>query len=182
MPEGALIDPETPIAARIRWGWVSASIPIHVTSWWSFLKDGAVMLAGQETDPMFIGLPLAITASGLLGWGVGPAITAWWTEDTDRFASLVADVRRVRDGLRTTQRLTAEAGGGPTLHRATDVDATGELMAKLQALGVHFGKLSAPTPHDFGRLIDRMERRQLKQACKQWPEGGSNVAEPQPRG
>ena len=140
------------------------------------------MFAGQETDPMFIGLPLAITASGLLGWGVGPAITAWWTEDTDRFASLVADVRRVRDGLRTAQRLTAEAGGGPTLHRATDVDATGELMAKLQALGVHFGKLSAPTPHDFGRLIDCMERRQLKQACKQWPEGGSNVAEPQPRG
>ena len=83
------------------------------TSVWSFLKDGAVMFSGQESDPMFIWLPLAITAFALLGWGVGPAITAWWTRCTDRFASLVADVRRTRDGLRTAQRLTAEAGGGP---------------------------------------------------------------------
>ena len=152
------------------------------TSVWSFLKDGAVMFSGQESDPMFIWLPLAITAFALLGWGVGPAITAWWTRCTDRFASLVADVRRTRDGLRTAQRLTAEAGGGPTLYRATDVDTTGELMAKLEALGVHFGKRSAPTPRDFGRFIDCMEQRQLKQARQQWPEGGANVAEPRPRG
>ena len=55
-------------------------------------------------------------------------------------------------------------------------------MAKLEALGVHFGKRSAPTPRDFGRFIDCMEQRQLKQARQQWPEGGANVAEPRPRG
>lgn len=140
-----------------------------------------MMFAGQETDPLFIGLLLAIAAFGLLGWGIAPATTAWWTRDTVRFASLVEDVRQVRDGLRTAQRLTAEAGGGPTVHRATDVDVTGELVAKLEALGVHFGKVSAPTPHDFGRLIDCMERRQLKLARKQWPKDGSSVAKRQTR-
>ena len=175
MPEEGPIGPETPITARIRWGPATASIPIHIA--WPFLKDGALMFAGEETDPMFVVLPLAAVAFGLLGWGVGPAIGAWWTRDTDRFESLVPNVRRMREGLRTAQRLTAEAGGGRPLARATDVDTSGELKARLEALGVHFGKHSAPSPHDFGRLIDYMERRELRQARKRWPESEPNVAE-----
>ena len=64
------------IVAKIRWGGVCASIPIHLGSLWPFLKDGALMFAGQETDPLFIVLPLASVAFGLLGWGVSPAISA----------------------------------------------------------------------------------------------------------
>ena len=70
----------------------------------------------------------------------------------------------------TTPRLTAEAGGGQRLYRATDVDNTGEAVAKLEALGVYFSKYAAPTPRDFGQLVDHMERRDLKGARKRWPE------------
>lgn len=170
MSQGEPSDADTTIAAKIRWGGVSASIPIHLGYLWPFLKDGALMFAGRETDPLFVVLPLAALAFGLLGWGVGPAITAWWTRDAERFSSLVPNVRQMQQTLRTAQRLTAEAGGGQRLYRATDVDNTGEAVAKLEALGVYFGKDVAPTPRDFGDLVDHMERRDLKGARKRWPE------------
>ena len=178
MPNDRSFDPDTPIVGRIRWGRVTASIPIHIGYLWPFLKDGDVMFAGRETDPVFIGLPLAVAAFGLLGLGVGPALTAWWKRDTDRFASLVPSVRQMQEALRTSERLTLTAGEPmatvqKTLHRASDIDRTGEAQAKLQALGVYFGRRSAPTPADFGRLIDCMERRDLKGARKRWPKADS---------
>ena len=171
MPHDQPGDTDTPIVAKIRWGRVSASIPIHLVYFlWPILEDGALMFGGRETDPLFVVLPLAALAFGLLGWGVGPAITAWWTKDADRFASLVPIVRQMQQSLRTSERLTAEAGGGERLYRATDVDNTGEAVAKLEALGVYFGKYAAPTPRDFGQLVDHMERCDLKAARKRWPE------------
>ena len=158
------VDTDTPIVAKIQWGKVSASIPIHVVYLWQFVKDGPLMFAGRETDPLFVVLLLAVLAFGLVGWGLGPAITAWWTRDADRFASLVPNVRQMQKTLRTSQQL----GGEVCL--ATDVDNTGEAVAKLEALGVYFGKYAAPTPRDFGKLVDHMERRDLKGARKRWPE------------
>ena len=147
---------------------MAASIPIHVGYLWSLLQDGALMFAGRETDPVFVVLPLAVAAFGLFGWGVGPAVSAWWTKDVDRFSSLVPNVRHMQQGLRTSEHLTAQAGG-PRLYRALDVDNTGEAVAKLEALGVHFGKDDTPTPRDFGQLIDYMERGDLNGARKRWP-------------
>ena len=72
MSQGQPSDTDTTIAAKVRWGWVSASIPIHVGYLWQFLKDGALRFAGRETDPLFVALPLAALAFGLLGWGVRP--------------------------------------------------------------------------------------------------------------
>ena len=60
------VDAETRIVAKIRWGRVSASIPIHLGYLWPFLKDGALMFAGQETHPVFVALPSAAVAFGLL--------------------------------------------------------------------------------------------------------------------
>ena len=105
MSQGEPSDADTTIAAKIRWGRVSASIPIHLGYLWPFLKDGALMFAGRETDPLFVVLPLAALAFGLLGWGVGPAITAWWTKDAERFSSLVPNVRQMQQTLRTAERL-----------------------------------------------------------------------------
>ena len=76
----------------------------------------------------------------------------------------------MQHALRTAERLTAEAGGEQRIYRATDVDNTGEALAKLEALGVYFGKYAVPSPRDFGELVDHMERRDLKGARKRWPE------------
>ena len=86
----------------------------------------------------------------------------------DRFASLPEDVRRMRDGLRKAQRLSSYAGDGRLVYGVDDIDTVGELVSKLRPLGVYFGERSAPTPSDFGALIDYMERRDLKGARARW--------------
>ena len=97
LPHVPPVAAETPMVAKIRWGSVSASIPIHLGYLWTLLKDGALMFAGQETDPLFVVLPLAVVAFGLLGWGVNPAISAWRTRDRELFESLSGLMTHIED-------------------------------------------------------------------------------------
>ena len=55
------------------------------------------MFAGQETHPLFVALPSAAVAFGLLGWGVGPAISARWTRDRELFKSLNSLMTHIED-------------------------------------------------------------------------------------
>ena len=97
LPRVPPVDAETPIVAKIGWGRVTASISLHLGSMWALLKDGALMFAGQETDPMFVVLPLLAVAFGLLGWGLSPAVSAWWTRDRELFKSLNGLMTHIED-------------------------------------------------------------------------------------
>ena len=96
---------------------------------------------------------------------------------------------RPKDRDRTTSsvchaRLDLRADRAPRPVRRTAASAWRALRALLVALGqagarIYCGKdesaqYDAPTPRDFGQLLDYMERRDLKGARKQWPNPGDS--------